>query len=91
MYIFRWGTRNHSLFKDLGIPGPKPLPFIGNMYDSFKAVRLWIIYCKIVGIYYQSFLGMSLLVTAWNYVLSETAVSHKKNSLNKFKNNLLVT
>ncbi|XP_045848583.1 cytochrome P450 3A12-like isoform X2 [Meles meles] len=28
-----YGTSTHGLFKKLGIPGPKPLPFVGNILD----------------------------------------------------------
>ncbi|PVD25683.1 hypothetical protein C0Q70_13342 [Pomacea canaliculata] len=29
----RYGTWNHGFFTSLGIPGPKPLPFLGNAMD----------------------------------------------------------
>ncbi|XP_047693759.1 cytochrome P450 3A12 [Prionailurus viverrinus] len=28
--LYLYGTHNHGLFKKLGIPGPKPLPFLGT-------------------------------------------------------------
>ncbi|XP_056662441.1 cytochrome P450 3A4-like [Monodelphis domestica] len=45
--LYLYGTRTHKLFKNLGIPGPKPLPFFGTVlsyrkglvnfdYDCFK-------------------------------------------------------
>ena len=33
---FRYGTSSHGLFKKLGIPGPKPLPFVGTMLKYRK-------------------------------------------------------
>ncbi|KFO19785.1 Cytochrome P450 3A14 [Fukomys damarensis] len=29
--LYQYGTYRHGLFKKLGIPGPKPLPFLGNL------------------------------------------------------------
>ncbi|XP_073697752.1 cytochrome P450 3A27-like [Garra rufa] len=34
--LFIYGSWPHSLFKNLGIPGPKPLPFIGTMLEYKK-------------------------------------------------------
>ncbi|XP_032728516.1 cytochrome P450 3A12-like isoform X2 [Lontra canadensis] len=31
--LYLYGTSTHGLFKKLGIPGPKPLPFVGNILD----------------------------------------------------------
>ncbi|KAH0520890.1 Cytochrome P450 3A31, partial [Microtus ochrogaster] len=41
--LYRYGTRNHDVFKKQGIPGPKPLPFLGtlmNYYESFGPVGM---------------------------------------------------
>ncbi|CAO2630614.1 Cytochrome P450 3A11 [Lemmus lemmus] len=37
--LYRYGTRNHDVFKKQGIPGPKPLPFFGTMLNYYKG--LW--------------------------------------------------
>ncbi|MCP6606245.1 cytochrome P450, partial [Klebsiella pneumoniae] len=29
--LYLYGTSSHGLFKKLGIPGPKPLPFLGSL------------------------------------------------------------
>lgn len=29
---FSYATSTHGLFKKLGIPGPKPLPFVGTIH-----------------------------------------------------------
>ncbi|XP_036597172.1 cytochrome P450 3A8-like [Trichosurus vulpecula] len=34
--LFLYGTWAHSLFKDLGIPGPRPLPFLGSVLSYRK-------------------------------------------------------
>ncbi|XP_072453767.1 cytochrome P450 3A4-like [Notamacropus eugenii] len=34
--LFLYGTYTHKLFKDLGIPGPAPLPFFGTILSSHK-------------------------------------------------------
>ncbi|EHA98417.1 Cytochrome P450 3A13 [Heterocephalus glaber] len=36
--LYLYGTSSHGLFKKLGIPGPKPLPFFGNMLTSRKGI-----------------------------------------------------
>ncbi|KAH0504809.1 Cytochrome P450 3A31 [Microtus ochrogaster] len=35
--LYRYGTRNHDVFKKQGIPGPKPLPFLGTLMNYYKA------------------------------------------------------
>ena len=34
----RYGTSTYTYFSDQGIPGPKPLPFIGNMWGIWREV-----------------------------------------------------
>ena len=34
--LYRYGTRKHELFKKQGIPGPKPLPFLGTVLNYYK-------------------------------------------------------
>ncbi|TKC48776.1 hypothetical protein EI555_019596, partial [Monodon monoceros] len=37
--LYRYGTYSHGLFKKLGIPGPRPLPYFGNILSYQKG--LW--------------------------------------------------
>nr|XP_042124013.1 cytochrome P450 3A13-like [Peromyscus maniculatus bairdii] len=30
--LYLYGTHSHGIFKKLGIPGPKPLPFLGSIF-----------------------------------------------------------
>ncbi|XP_075827278.1 cytochrome P450 3A11-like [Microtus pennsylvanicus] len=36
--LYRYGTRNHDVFKKQGIPGPKPLPFLGTLMNFYEGV-----------------------------------------------------
>ncbi|XP_051018873.1 cytochrome P450 3A11-like [Acomys russatus] len=37
--LYKYGTRTHGVFKKQGIPGPKPLPFVGTLLNYYKG--LW--------------------------------------------------
>ncbi|XP_036028239.1 cytochrome P450 3A13-like [Onychomys torridus] len=43
--IYLYGTSSHGLFKKLGIPGPKPLPFVGTMLKYRKGQTKFDIEC----------------------------------------------
>merc|ERR1712137_711604 len=34
--LYRRGTTNFTVFSDQGIPGPKPVPFLGNAWGMWK-------------------------------------------------------
>uniref|UniRef100_A0A8D1EZE9 unspecific monooxygenase n=1 Tax=Sus scrofa TaxID=9823 RepID=A0A8D1EZE9_PIG len=36
--LYRYGTYSHGLFKKLGIPGPKPLPYFGSVLEYRKGM-----------------------------------------------------
>ncbi|XP_038202454.1 cytochrome P450 3A11-like isoform X7 [Arvicola amphibius] len=36
--LYRYGTRNHDVFKKQGIPGPKPLPFLGTLLNYNEGI-----------------------------------------------------
>ncbi|KAM7331605.1 hypothetical protein ACRRTK_008313 [Alexandromys fortis] len=36
--LYRFGTRKHDVFKKQGIPGPKPLPFLGTLLNYYKDI-----------------------------------------------------
>ena len=39
-FTFRYGTRNYAHYSKIGIPGPKPTIFFGNVPAIIKVVRL---------------------------------------------------
>nr|XP_020043036.1 cytochrome P450 3A9-like isoform X2 [Castor canadensis] len=43
--LYLYGTHSHGLFKKLGIPGPKPLPFLGTILGYRKGVADFDIEC----------------------------------------------
>ena len=48
--LYRYGTYSHGLFKKLGVPGPRPLPYFGNVLSYRKVCVVWCpffaSYCK---------------------------------------------
>ncbi|XP_037054358.1 cytochrome P450 3A13-like isoform X1 [Peromyscus leucopus] len=46
MLLYLYGTSSHGLFKKLGIPGPKPLPFVGTMLNYRRGISLYDIECQ---------------------------------------------
>uniref|UniRef100_U3B5P9 Cytochrome P450 3A n=1 Tax=Callithrix jacchus TaxID=9483 RepID=U3B5P9_CALJA len=36
--LYLYGTRSHGIFKKLGIPGPAPLPFVGNVLSYRQGI-----------------------------------------------------
>ncbi|XP_052610745.1 cytochrome P450 3A9 isoform X1 [Peromyscus californicus insignis] len=36
--LYLYGTHSHGIFKKLGIPGPKPLPFLGSIFAYHQKV-----------------------------------------------------
>uniref|UniRef100_A0A8C0ZP88 Cytochrome P450 3A n=1 Tax=Castor canadensis TaxID=51338 RepID=A0A8C0ZP88_CASCN len=36
--LYLYGTYSHGLFKKLGIPGPKPAPFLGNLVSYHNGI-----------------------------------------------------
>nr|XP_006998799.1 cytochrome P450 3A13-like [Peromyscus maniculatus bairdii] len=43
--LYLYGTSSHGLFKKLGIPGPKPLPFVGTMLNYKRGISKYDIEC----------------------------------------------
>lgn len=43
-----YGTSSHGLFRKIGIPGPKPLPFVGTLLDYRKVSDVGIFPLRIV-------------------------------------------
>ncbi|XP_047569459.1 cytochrome P450 3A12 isoform X2 [Lutra lutra] len=43
--VLKYGTSTHGLFKKLGIPGPKPLPFVGTALAYRKGVSVFDMEC----------------------------------------------
>ncbi|XP_042124030.1 cytochrome P450 3A31-like isoform X1 [Peromyscus maniculatus bairdii] len=43
--LYLYGTHKHDIFKKQGIPGPKPLPFVGTLLNYYKGVWKFDIEC----------------------------------------------
>ncbi|XP_059105880.1 cytochrome P450 3A31-like isoform X2 [Peromyscus eremicus] len=43
--LYRYGTHKHDVFKRQGIPGPKPLPFVGTLLNYYKGIWKFDIEC----------------------------------------------
>ncbi|KAL1768486.1 cytochrome P450 3A31, partial [Sigmodon hispidus] len=44
--LYRFGTQKHDVFKKQGIPGPKPLPFLGTLLNYYKGIWTFDIECR---------------------------------------------
>ncbi|XP_037054366.1 cytochrome P450 3A9-like isoform X3 [Peromyscus leucopus] len=44
--LYLYGTSSHGLFKKLGIPGPKPLPFVGTMLNYRRGISIYDLECQ---------------------------------------------
>ncbi|KAL1768869.1 cytochrome P450 3A9 [Sigmodon hispidus] len=42
----KFGTQKHDVFKKQGIPGPKPLPFVGTLLKYYKGIWRFDIECR---------------------------------------------
>ncbi|XP_036027836.1 cytochrome P450 3A11-like [Onychomys torridus] len=43
--LYQYGTHKHDVFKKQGIPGPKPLPFVGTLLNYYKGVGKFDVEC----------------------------------------------
>nr|XP_048289413.1 cytochrome P450 3A2-like isoform X2 [Myodes glareolus] len=46
MLLYVLGTQNHDIFKKQGIPGPKPLPFLGTLLYCYKGLWKFDVECS---------------------------------------------
>ena len=37
LFLYWYGTHNFAVLKTLNVPGPKPLPFVGNLIDVWRS------------------------------------------------------
>nr|XP_048287762.1 cytochrome P450 3A6-like [Myodes glareolus] len=54
--LYLYGTSSHGLFRKIGIPGPKPLPFVGTLLDYRKLFcafdeQVFLLYRRVWGLY----------------------------------------
>ncbi|CAI9741136.1 cytochrome P450 3A8 [Octopus vulgaris] len=84
--IYLFGRRRYSLFKELGIPGPEPVCYLGNMIELKKrgfcyAPKYW---REVYGDTYGVFLGANpYLVTSDPEIIQEVLVKRFSNFTNR--------
>ncbi|KAK7797024.1 hypothetical protein U0070_012293 [Myodes glareolus] len=73
--LYRYGTRNHDVFKKQGIPGPKPLPFLGTLLNYYEGAWKFDAKCyKNYGKMWGENLGLPLYNLAW---VNQLVSSHR--------------
>ena len=89
LFLYWYGTRGFAALKKLNVPGPKPIPFFGNILEAWKYGGLHLMhldYLKKYGKVYAICLGgKPSLVVADPELLKQIMIKDFSNFRNRFQ------
>ena len=88
LFLYWYGTRGFADLKKLNVPGPKPLPFLGNFLEASKYRGLHLMHCDCFKKYGKVFAmclgGRPSLVVGDPELLKQIMVKDFPNFHNRF-------
>ena len=89
LFLYWWGTRGFADLKKLNVPGPKPLPFLGNFLEARKYTGLHLMHLDYLKKYGKVFAiclgGRPSLVVADPELLKQIMIKDFPSFRNRFR------